>query len=199
MLENNLADSGLKINNINLSTLINQENKNRNEQLNAVLGALTSGDQSTIKDNNDLSIEEKFVKYCVVNSINDVQLQMQANTNTIQSEFVVGYKNTQENYSLTDKFVNENLVLSSNFAAKAVKSYHDVVDYVNIQLDSTALTSLMILSGLILLGFLTAVTYIILIIAANSTSFNLKGKMISSVQKNLLYIIVSMLMIALYT
>jgi hypothetical protein len=199
MLENNLADSGLKINNINLSTLINQGNKNRNEQLNAVLGALTSGDQSTIKDNNDLSIEEKFVKYCVVNSINDVQLQMQANTNTIQSEFVVGYKNTQENYSLTDKFVNENLVLSSNFAAKAVKSYHDVVDYVNIQLDSTALTSLMILSGLILLGFLTAVTYIILIIAANSTFFNLKGKMISSEQKNLLYIIVSMLMIALYT
>ncbi len=199
MLENNLADSGLKVNNINLSTLIKQENKNRKEQLNVVFDALTSGEQPTIKDDNDLSIEEKFVKYCVVNSNNDVQLQMNANTNTIKSEFVVGYKNTQENYSLTDKFVNENLILSNNFAAKAVKSYHDVVDYVNIQLDSTALTSLLILSRLILLGFLIAITYIILIIASNSTSFNLKGKMVSSVQKNLLYIIVSMLMIALYT
>ena len=200
MVENNLADSGLKLNNINLSELIKQENQNQRQATVSALNALTNGQKPKIQNNDNLSIEKKFVRYCVVNAINHVQFDSQVTHNTIKSEFVVGYKNTQEKYSHADEFEINNLIFSKEFAAEAVKNYNDVVAYVNAQLDTDALKSLLLLSALILVGFLTAAIYIALIIAYNFSYVNgSKNDVVSSTQKVIVYIIIGMVLIAWFT
>lgn len=199
MLEKNLADSGLRLNNVSLTTLIEQEDQDQKQQIESAINSLTNQSQLLAKDDSKLSIEKNFVKYCVVNANNHVKFNS-TTANTITSSFVVGYKNTLENRLLDKQFVNHNLGFSKEFIAEAVKNYNDVVGYVNTQLDPTTLSSLLILNTLIIVGFIAASVFIALIIAQNFLSIGASNyATASSKQKLIVYVIIGMVVIAWWT
>jgi hypothetical protein len=120
MTENNLSLIGLKLNNINLSDLLN---KQKNLQDN----------QSTNDDN--LTIEEKFVKYCDINANTIVKFNdtTDISKNNITNKFINVYKNTNlpNEVKIEQDLQSSNITKSKNFANNAVLFFNNTVNFVD--------------------------------------------------------------------
>jgi hypothetical protein len=93
MARNNLSLIGLQLNGINLLDLLNKKTNLQDSQ-------------SAINVNNDdnLGIEEKFVKYCNVNTIANVTFfDNDISKNTIQNDFVTGFTNSDIQHNVEMK------------------------------------------------------------------------------------------------
>jgi hypothetical protein len=124
MTENNLSLIGLKLNNINLSDLLN---KQKNLQDN----------QSTNDINNDdnLTIEDKFVKYCDINANTIVKFNdtTDISKNNITNKFINVYKNTNlpDEVKIEQDLQSSNITKSKNFANNAVLFFNNTVNFVD--------------------------------------------------------------------
>jgi hypothetical protein len=120
--KNNLSLMGLQLNGTNLSDLLNKQNDSQDNQ---------SADDA----NNDekLKIEEKFVKYCDINSIANVSFSdNEISKNTIQNDFVASFTNSNNmQYNVETKSNMNNIEPSKIFSSNAVDFYKQVADYVD--------------------------------------------------------------------
>jgi hypothetical protein len=150
MARNNLSLIGLQLNGTNLSDLLN---KKTNLQDN----------QSTNTDDN-LKIEEKFVKYCNINSNSIVSFSdNEISNNTIQNSFTVAFTNSNNiQYKVETKSNINNIGPSKIFSNNAIKFYKQVANYVDSKkiLDETE--SLHIFTNLINIQFYILFTVIAL-------------------------------------
>jgi hypothetical protein len=122
MAESNLSLIGLQLNGTNLSDLLNKK-------------ANLQDSQSAINTDNDdnLRIEEKFVKYCNIDTIANVSFSDNEITkNTIQNDFVASFTNSNNmQYNVETKSNMNNIEPSKIFSSNAVDFYKQVADYVD--------------------------------------------------------------------
>jgi hypothetical protein len=122
MSRNNLSLIGLQLNGTNLSDLLNEKTNLQDSQ-------------SAINTDNDddLRIEEKFVKYCDISTIANVSFSdNNLSNNTIQNDFIVSFVNANNiHYKIDTKSNMNNIGPSKMFFNNAVNFYKKVVDYVD--------------------------------------------------------------------
>jgi hypothetical protein len=122
MAKSNLSLIGLQLNGTNLSDLLNKKTNLQDSQ-------------SAINTDNDdnLRIEEKFVKYCNIDTIANVSFSdNEIGKNTIQNDFVASFTNSNNmQYNVEAKTNMNNIGPSKNFSNNAVNFYEKVADYVN--------------------------------------------------------------------
>ena len=124
MIQNNLSVMGLQLNGNNLSTLINKQKNNQ------------STNEGNSVDDNDLKIEEKFVKYCTINAVSTVKFIKVGNNNNIQNIFTATFNNANQKWKVIEKQEEaelNNVGTTFAFNDKAVSFYNNVADYVNTQ------------------------------------------------------------------
>ena len=121
MTRDNLSSIGLQLNGINLSDLLDKKTNLQDSQ-------------SAIKaiNDNNLKIEEKFVKYCNINTIANVSfLENTLSNNTIKNDFIASFINTKVQYNVETKSNMNNIGPSKIFSNNAVNFYKQVVNYVD--------------------------------------------------------------------
>jgi hypothetical protein len=122
MTRNNLSLIGLQLNGTNLSDLLNKKTNLQDSQ-------------SAISTNNDdnLKIEEKFVKYCNIDTIANVSFSDNTvSKNSIQTDFIASFaNNTDSKCKVETKSNMNNIGPSKNFSDNATIFYKKVADYVN--------------------------------------------------------------------
>jgi hypothetical protein len=124
MTTNNLSLIGLQLNGNNLSDLLNKQIK-------------LQDNQSTNNINNDdnLTIEEKFVKYCDINANAIVEFNdtTDISKNNITNKFINVYKNTNlpDEVKIEQDLQSSNITKSKNFANNAVLFFDYIVSFVD--------------------------------------------------------------------
>jgi hypothetical protein len=121
MTRNNLSLIGLQLNGTNLYDLLNNKSYLQDRK-------------SAIKSNydNNLKIEEKFVKYCDISTIANVAFSdNNLSNNTIQNDFTASFINTGSKYKVATKSNMNNIGPSKNFSKNAINFYKQVADYVD--------------------------------------------------------------------
>ena len=119
---------GLKLNNTNLSNLIAKDYNS----------SQTNNTTTNVDNDNNLKIEEKFVKYCTIktNSTISFKNKNNININTIENAFIASYNNTKqecENSNNQESAMLQNLSTSPVFNDNAIKFYNKVANYVDSQ------------------------------------------------------------------
>ena len=119
MTRDSLSSIGLQLNGTNLSDLLD---KKTNLQDN----------QSTNIDDN-LRIEEKFVKYCNIDTNANVSFfDNTVSKNSIQTDFIASFtNNTNSKCKVETKSNMNNIGPSKNFSDNAINFYKQVADYVD--------------------------------------------------------------------
>jgi hypothetical protein len=158
--QDNLSLIGLQLNGNNLSDLLN---KQKNLQDN----------QSTNNINDDnLSIEEKFVKYCDINANAIVKFNdtTNINKNNITNNFISAYKNTNlpDEIKIEQHFESNNITKSKNFINNAVLFFNNIVNFVNTnkiatEVDSSAKLTTTVNVEILIILTITILIYIELI------------------------------------
>jgi hypothetical protein len=121
MARNNLSLIGLQLNGTNLSDLLNKQNNLHDNQ---------SANDTNNDDN--LKIEEKFVKYCDINALANVSFSDNTvSKNSIQNNFTVSLTNTDTKCDVEIKSNVSNIGPSKIFTNNAVNFYNQVVNYVD--------------------------------------------------------------------
>ena len=126
--QSNLADMGLKLNGTNLSDLIAKDYNS----------SQTNNTTTNVDNDNNLKIEEKFVKYCTIktNSTISFKNKNNININAIENGFIASYNNTKQECEITnnqESAMLQNLSTSPVFNDNAIKFYNKVANYVNSQ------------------------------------------------------------------
>ena len=126
--ENMLSKIGLKINDTNLCDLINKQDDQSANQ----------SDTTLIDEDDNLKIEEKFVKYCTVNTISTITIHDKKSftKNNILNTFAIKYSNCNQ---MDEIIVNQkeaelkDVNPSTSFLNTAIASYQEVADFVDTQ------------------------------------------------------------------
>lgn len=119
--QNKLSIIGLKLNGINLSTLIDNYEKSQIDQF---------------ANDDSLPIEDKFVRYCTISAISSVYLGNGiSNKNVIHNTFIASYNNTGQKYEVGNQQKAElkNINISNTFSTNAITFYNNVNNYINTQ------------------------------------------------------------------
>jgi hypothetical protein len=123
MARDNLSSIGLQLNGTNLSDLLNKDNYSQDDQ------------QANNANNDDnLKIEEKFVKYCDISAISVISFDKNLYNNNIQTKFSVSSVNTSDQQcNINIESDLNNVGPSENFVNVALDSYKKVVNYIDSQ------------------------------------------------------------------
>ena len=120
MARDNLSLIGLQLNGTNLSDLLNKHNNSQDNQ------------QANNANNDDnLKIEEKFVKYCDISAISVISFDDNLYNNNIQTKFSVSSVNTSQQCNINIESDLNNVGPSKNFINVALDSYKKVVNYID--------------------------------------------------------------------
>ena len=125
--QDNLSEIGLQLNGTNLSDLLDKQNKSQDNQ----------AANKLINPDDNLKIEEKFVKYCTINAISTIVFaNNNVSNNKIQNTFISSYNNTDDKceiHNIQEETDLNNIGASSIFNDTAVTFYNNVADYINSQ------------------------------------------------------------------
>ena len=132
---------GLQLNGNNLSDLLNEQKK-------------LQDDQSTNNINDDnLTIEEKFVKYCDINANAIVKFNDTTNIskNIITNNFISVFKNTNlpDEVKIEQDLQSNNITKTKNFTNNAILFFNNIVNFVDTNKITTEVDSSTKLSGTI--------------------------------------------------
>ena len=126
MTQDNLSELGLQLNGTSLSNLLDKQKKSLDNE--------TIDNTNNLDDN--LKIEEKFVKYCTISAISTITFndKKSITKNNILNTFVISYKNTEQDISVADKTIELNDVSASTlFLNTAIEFYKNVANFVDTQ------------------------------------------------------------------